>query len=82
MRHERSKKGTQAMTSPMNAKRVALVTGASFGIGEAIVGRLLSDGLTVYGAARRVVLYRIIYCKYRVGRYYERGDLYVIPSNG
>ena len=42
------------MTSPMNAKRVALVTGASSGIGKAIVGRLLSDGLRVYGAARRV----------------------------
>jgi NAD(P)-dependent dehydrogenase (short-subunit alcohol dehydrogenase family) len=46
--------GTQAMTSTRSAKKVALVTGASSGIGKAIVGRLLSDGFTVYGAARRV----------------------------
>lgn len=35
-------------------KRVALVTGASAGIGKAIVRQLLGDGWTVYGAARRV----------------------------
>jgi NADP-dependent 3-hydroxy acid dehydrogenase YdfG len=36
-----------------NGKKVALVTGASAGIGKAIVRKLLSDGWTVYGAARR-----------------------------
>jgi NAD(P)-dependent dehydrogenase (short-subunit alcohol dehydrogenase family) len=34
-------------------KKVALVTGASAGIGKAIVRQLLSDGWVVYGAARR-----------------------------
>lgn len=37
-----------------NTTRVALVTGASAGIGKAIVRRLLADGWRVYGAARRV----------------------------
>ena len=36
-------------------KRVALVTGASAGIGKAIVRRLLRDDWIVYGAARRTV---------------------------
>lgn len=35
-------------------KKVALVTGASSGIGEASVRRLLAEGFTVYAAARRV----------------------------
>ncbi|HSN15708.1 MAG TPA: oxidoreductase [Anaeromyxobacteraceae bacterium] len=35
-------------------RKVALVTGASAGIGKSIVQRLLADGWTVYGGARRV----------------------------
>ena len=35
-------------------KKVALVTGASAGIGKSIVQQLLKDGWIVYGAARRV----------------------------
>ncbi|HNZ03617.1 MAG TPA: oxidoreductase [Myxococcota bacterium] len=37
-----------------STKKVALVTGASSGIGKAIVTRMLGQGWTVYGAARRV----------------------------
>ena len=40
--------------SPAESRPVALVTGASAGIGKAIVRRLLKDGWVVYGAARRV----------------------------
>ncbi len=36
-----------------STQRVALVTGASSGIGKSIVRRLLADGWIVYGAARR-----------------------------
>ncbi len=36
------------------SKKVALVTGASAGIGKSIVRQLLKDGWIVYGAARRV----------------------------
>lgn len=42
------------MPSPKRNKQVALVTGASAGIGKAIVRRLLADGWAVYGGARRV----------------------------
>lgn len=39
---------------PKIAPRIALVTGASAGIGEATVKRLIRDGWTVYAAARRL----------------------------
>jgi NAD(P)-dependent dehydrogenase (short-subunit alcohol dehydrogenase family) len=42
------------MTEQRDTKAVALVTGASAGIGEATVRQLLMDGYTVYAAARRV----------------------------
>jgi len=38
----------------MNKKSVALVTGASSGMGKEITQQLLADGLVVYAAARRV----------------------------
>jgi NAD(P)-dependent dehydrogenase (short-subunit alcohol dehydrogenase family) len=40
--------------APRIAPRTALVTGASAGIGEATVKRLIRDGWTVYAAARRL----------------------------
>jgi len=40
--------------SSASKEKVALVTGASSGIGKSIVQQLLQDGWIVYGAARRV----------------------------
>ena len=42
-------------TNPAN-KKVALVTGASSGLGKAFAGALLNEGLSVYAAARRLEL--------------------------
>lgn len=45
---------TTTHSDPNVAQKVALVTGASAGIGKAIVRRLLREGWIVYGAARRL----------------------------
>lgn len=42
------------MSPETTDRKVALVTGASAGIGKSIVRRLIGEGWTVYGAARRV----------------------------
>lgn len=44
------------MTSTSSNKKVALVTGASSGMGKAFAGALLAEGMTVYTAARRLEL--------------------------
>ncbi|KAB8140350.1 SDR family NAD(P)-dependent oxidoreductase [Chloroflexia bacterium SDU3-3] len=42
------------MTSTAASKKVALVTGASSGMGKAFAKALLAEGMTVYAAARRL----------------------------
>jgi benzil reductase ((S)-benzoin forming) len=46
--------GTSSGIGHMSGK-LALITGTSSGIGEALAGRLLADGWTVFGVARREV---------------------------
>lgn len=41
------------MTTPSTGPRVALVTGASSGIGQAAATQLIAAGFTVYGTSRR-----------------------------
>ncbi len=41
-------------TQNINTPKVALITSASSGIGKAIAFQLISDGLTVYVAAKRI----------------------------
>ncbi len=42
------------MTAKTVNKQVALVTGASSGMGKAFAKALLAEGMTVYAAARRL----------------------------
>jgi NAD(P)-dependent dehydrogenase (short-subunit alcohol dehydrogenase family) len=50
----KNKRATLEQTMSQEARRVALVTGASSGIGKDFALQLLREGYMVYGAARRV----------------------------
>lgn len=54
----------------MISRKVALVTGASAGFGAAIVTKLVSDGYSVIGCARRMDKLKCLGEKFSEGYFY------------